>query len=153
MSARKVGRADSLPVQTEDAASLGESIRDVVSRLVKVVREQTGTHSNAQSETLSLLERAGPVSISTLAVGRAVTHQTMRVIVMKMVEQGVATLRQDTEDGRAYIVNLTDKGRAQIAHERTTRSQWLTDQLIRKLSREERALLEVAVGTLQKLID
>jgi DNA-binding MarR family transcriptional regulator len=153
MSARKVSRADSLPVQTEDVASLGESIRDVVSRLVKVVREQSGTHSNAQNETLSLLERAGPVSISTLAVGRAVTHQTMRLIVMKMVEQGVVTLRQDTEDGRAYIVDLTDKGRAQIAHERTARSQWLTGQLIRKLTREERALLEVAVGTLQKLFD
>lgn len=153
MSARKTSRADALLVQTDDAAGLGESIRDVVSRLVKVVREQSGTHSNAQTETLSLLERTGPVSISTLAEGRAVTHQTMRLIVMKMVERGAATLRQDTEDGRAYIVDLTDKGRAQIAHERTVRSQWLTDQLIRKTSREERALLEVAVVTLQKLID
>lgn len=146
-------RTDTLPVRTDDPASLGESIRDVVSRLVKVVREQSGTHSNAQNETLSLLERSGPVSIATLAVGRAVTHQTMRLIVMKLVEQGVVTLRQDAEDRRAYVVDLTDQGRAQIAHDRSARSQWLTDQLLKKTSREERALLENAVRTLRKLVD
>ncbi|MFP3710866.1 MarR family transcriptional regulator, partial [Paraburkholderia sp. SIMBA_009] len=70
-----------------EAAALGEAIRDVVSRLVKVVREQSGTQSNAQNETLALLERCGPVSIATLAVRRAVTHQTMRLIVQKLVEQ------------------------------------------------------------------
>lgn len=144
---------NSSPVRTSEAALLGESIRDVVSRLVKVVREQSGTHSNAQNETLSLLERSGPVSISTLAMGRAVTHQTMRLIVMKLVEQGVVTLMQDAEDRRAYVVDLTDRGRAQIAHARSARSQWLTDQLIKKTSREERAMLEVAVRTLHKLID
>jgi DNA-binding MarR family transcriptional regulator len=137
----------------DDPALLGESIRDIVSRLVKVVREESGTHSNAQSETLSLLERAGSVSISTLATRRTVTHQTMRLIVMKLVEQGTVTLMQDAEDRRAYIVSLTDSGRRQIAHDRFVRSQWLTDQLIKKTSREERATLQSAVQTLHKLID
>lgn len=146
-----VGNAS--PARTSDAALLGESIRDVVSRLVKAVREQSGTHSDAQNETLSLLERMGPVSISTLATGRAVTHQTMRLIVMKLVEQGAATLTQDAEDRRACIVDLTDMGRGQLAHDRSARSQWLAEQLIRKTSREERAMLKLAVRTLHKLID
>lgn len=150
-----MSRTDRHPplVHTKEAALLGESIRDVVSRLVKVVREQSGTHSNAQTETLSLLERTGPVSISTLATRRAVTHQTMRLIVMKLVDQRLVTLLQDAEDRRAYVVELTDKGRAQIAHERSTRSQWLADQLMKRTSREERVVLEAAVRTLQKLID
>lgn len=155
VSAPKKSRAvgNCPPVRTGDAALLGESLRDVVSRLVKVVREQSGTHSNAQNETLSLLERSGPVSISTLATGRAVTHQTMRLIVMKLAEQGAVTLMQDAEDRRAYVVNLTDEARAQIAHERSARSQWLADQLIKKTSHEERAVLELAIRTLHKLID
>lgn len=146
-------RRDVSTVRTDDPAFLGESIRDVVSRLVKVVRAQSGTHSNAQNETLSLLERSGPVSISTLAVARSVTHQTMRLVVMKLVEQGVVTLQQDAEDRRAYVVDLTDQGRAQIAQDRSARSQWLTEQLIKKTSREERAALAVAVRTLRKLVD
>jgi DNA-binding MarR family transcriptional regulator len=155
MSAPKVKRADRNPSVSGagEAALLGESIRDVVSRLVKVVREQSGTHSNAQNETLSLLERTGPVSISALAMHRTVTHQTMRLIVMKLVEQGLVTLMQDAEDRRAYVVDLTDEGRAQNAHERSARSQWLTDRLMTKTSREERAMLEIAVRTLHKLID
>ncbi|MFM0039087.1 MarR family transcriptional regulator [Paraburkholderia strydomiana] len=150
-----MSQADRNPptIRATEAAFLGESIRDVVSRLVKVVREQSGTHSNAQNETLSLLERSGPVSISTLAMRRAVTHQTMRLIVMKLVEQGLVTLTTDTEDRRAYVVDLTDRGRAQTARERSARSQWLTDQLLRKTSHKERAVLEVAVRTLNKLID
>lgn len=139
------------PLDTADPTQLGESIRDVVSRLVKAVREQSGTQSNAQSETLSLLERSGSVSIATLATGRAVTHQTMRLIVMKLVEQGAVTLVQDADDRRAYIVSLTDSGRSQLAHERSVRSQWLTDQLIKNTSAEERAILALAVRTLHKL--
>ncbi|AFJ88846.1 MarR family winged helix-turn-helix transcriptional regulator [Burkholderia vietnamiensis] len=132
---------------------MGEAIRDVVSRLVKVVREQSGTQSNAQNETLALLERCGPVSIATLAVRRAVTHQTMRLIVQKLVEQGLVTLTVDNEDRRAWVVDLTDTGRAQTAQARDARSQWLTEQLLTKTSREERAVLETAVRTLNKLID
>ncbi|WP_249172903.1 MarR family winged helix-turn-helix transcriptional regulator [Burkholderia vietnamiensis] len=132
---------------------MGEAIRDVVSRLVKVVREQSGTQSNAQNETLALLERCGPVSIATLAVRRAVTHQTMRLIVQKLVEQGLVTLTVDNEDRRAWVVDLTDTGRAQTAQARAARSQWLTEQLLTKTSREERAVLEAAVRTLNKLID
>ncbi|MCA7982530.1 MarR family winged helix-turn-helix transcriptional regulator [Burkholderia vietnamiensis] len=132
---------------------MGEAIREVVSRLVKVVREQSGTQSNAQNETLALLERCGPVSIATLAAHRAVTHQTMRLIVQKLVEQGLVTLTVDNEDRRAWVVDLTDTGRAQTAQARDARSQWLTEQLLTKTSREERAVLEAAVRTLNKLID
>ncbi|MCY0386708.1 MarR family transcriptional regulator [Robbsia sp. Bb-Pol-6] len=141
------------PAHTGDAALLGESLRDVVSRLVKTTREQSGTHSNARSETLALLERAGPISIATLAVSRSVTHQTMRLIVMKLVEQGLVTLTQDIADRRAYVVALSDMGRTHTMHERATRSQWLTDQLLKKTSPEERAILEIAVRTLRKLLD
>ncbi|WP_230943931.1 MarR family winged helix-turn-helix transcriptional regulator [Burkholderia vietnamiensis] len=132
---------------------MGEAIRDVVSRLVKVVREQSGTQSNAQNETLALLERCGPVSIATLAARRAVTHQTMRLIVQKLAEQGLVTLTVDNEDRRAWVVDLTDTGRAQTAQARAARSQWLTERLLTKTSREERAVLEAAVRTLNKLID
>ncbi|MEI7298620.1 MarR family winged helix-turn-helix transcriptional regulator [Paraburkholderia tropica] len=141
-----------LSANAAEAALLAESIREVVSRFVKSVREHSGTHSNAQNETLAVLERTGPVSISMLAERRGVTHQTMRLIVMKLAEQGLLILKKDAEDRRAYLVHVTGKGREQIARERSARVQWLTEQLIEKTSREERALLKAAVHTLDKLI-
>lgn len=136
-----------------DAAQIAESLREVVSRFVKSVRGHSGTHSNAQNETLAALEHAGPVSISALAERRGVTHQTMRLIVMKLVEQNLLVLKQDAEDRRAYLVHMTSAGKHQLARERSARTRWLTEQLLAKTTSEERALLKVATQLLDRLID
>lgn len=143
---------DQLSADAADAAHLAESLRDVVSRFVRSVRERSGTHSTAQSETLTELERIGPVSIATLAEHRKVTHQTMRLIVMKLVENGLLTLKQDSKDRRAYLVHISATGRALAAQERSARSQWLAEQLLEKTDPEQRALLKTAIQTLDKLI-
>ncbi|WEY41348.1 MarR family transcriptional regulator [Paraburkholderia sp. SUR17] len=139
------------PASARGAALLAESVRDVVGRLVRAVREQSGTQSNAQNETLGFLERTGPVSIAMLAAGRGVTHQTMRLIVMKLVDQGLLSLVQDAEDGRAYLVHMTPAGRAQLKKDRAARTEWLTMQLLSRTNEEERELLKHAVQVLDKL--
>ncbi|CAB3809887.1 MarR family winged helix-turn-helix transcriptional regulator [Paraburkholderia fynbosensis] len=137
---------------TGEAALLAEAIRDVVGRLVRSVREHSGTHLNAQNETLAVLERSGSVSIAVLAEHRGVTHQTMRLIVLKLVDQGLVTLKQDDKDRRAYLVQVTGTGREHIEQERAARAQWLTERLLSRTNREERKLLKAAVQTLDKLI-
>ncbi|HTH59730.1 MAG TPA: MarR family transcriptional regulator [Paraburkholderia sp.] len=146
-------RASTHPSDATEAAQIAESLREVVSRFVKHVREHSGTHSNAQNETLAALERTGPVSISTLAEQRGVTHQTMRLIVMKLVEQDLLTLTQDPEDRRAWLVQMTDAGQHQMAQQRSARVQWLTGQLLGKTNPEERALLKAAVHLLDRLVE
>lgn len=130
---------------------LAESVRDVVSRLVRAVREHSGTQSNAQSETLGFLLRSGAVSISMLAASRGVTHQTMRLIVMKLVEQGLLSLMRDAGDSRAYLVHVTKAGRVQLEKDRAARTEWLTSQLMSRTSNEERERLKDAVLTLDRL--
>lgn len=136
---------------TTEAALLAESVRGVISRFVRAVRERSGTQSNAQNETLAFLERTGPVSIATLASSRGVTHQTMRLIVMKLVDQGFLSLMRDTKDGRAYLVHMTQAGRAQLKRDRATRTDWLTQQILSNTSHEDRELLRRALSTLDKL--
>jgi DNA-binding MarR family transcriptional regulator len=140
------------PESASEAASLAEALRDVVGRFVRSVREHSGTHSNAQNETLAFLERAGPVSIAALAASRGVTHQTMRLTVMKLVDQGMLSLVQDAGDARAYLVHMTKAGRTQLKSDRAARTEWLTAQLALKTTWEERELLKQAVSTLDKLI-
>ncbi|WP_232221485.1 MarR family winged helix-turn-helix transcriptional regulator [Burkholderia sp. WSM2232] len=135
----------------DEAMRLAESLCDVVGSLVRVVREHSGTRSTAQNETLAHLEQSGPVSISTLAGIRGVTHQTMRLIVMKLVDAGLLSSTQDAEDGRAYLVHLTSSGRAQLRKERKVRADWLTAGLLSKTSVEERRLLGDAILVLRKI--
>ncbi|KWF03610.1 MarR family winged helix-turn-helix transcriptional regulator [Burkholderia ubonensis] len=146
-------RASTRPSPATEAAQIAESLREVISRFVKNVREHSGTHSNAQNETLAALERTGPVSISTLAERRSVTHQTMRLIVMKLVEQNLLTLKEDPEDRRAYLVHMTDAGQHQMAQERSARVHWLTERLLVRTNPEERALLKAATRLLDRLIE
>jgi DNA-binding MarR family transcriptional regulator len=135
----------------DEALLLAESIRDVVGRLVRSVREHSGTRSTAQNETLAHVERSGPVSISALAQSRDVTHQTMRLIVMKLVDAGLLGLMQDAGDGRAYLVHLTPSGRTQLRKERKMRTDWLTAELLAKTSDEERKLIGDAILVLRKI--
>ncbi|WP_246291631.1 MarR family winged helix-turn-helix transcriptional regulator [Paraburkholderia fynbosensis] len=130
---------------------LAESIRDVVGRFVRSVREHSGTRSTAQNETLAYVERSGPVSISALAGSRGVTHRTMRLIVMKLVDAGLLSLMRDAEDGRAYLVHLTHTGRAQLRKDRKARTHWLTAELLSKTSDDERKVLGDAVHVLGKI--
>ena len=138
-------------ISTREAALLAESVRGTVSRFVRAVRERSGTQSNAQNETLAFLERVGPVSIATLASSRGVTHQTMRLIVMKLVDQGFLRLMRDTKDGRAYLVLMTKTGRAQLTRDRAARADWLTQQFLSNTNHEEREILRRAISTLDKL--
>lgn len=151
MATRRTDRAPK-PGSAAEAEQLAESLREVVSRFVRSVREHSGTQSNAQNETLAVLERTGPISIAMLAERRGVTHQTMRLIVMKLVEQGLLTLETDAEDRRAYLVHVSASGRKQIAQQRSARAKWLAAQLLDKTSEEERTLLKAAVLAIDKLI-
>jgi DNA-binding MarR family transcriptional regulator len=72
----------------------------------------------------------------------------MRLIVMKLVENGLLTLKQDSKDRRAYLVHISATGRALAAQERSARSQWLAEQLLEKTDPEQRALLKTAIQTL-----
>ncbi|WP_246184119.1 MarR family transcriptional regulator [Pandoraea anhela] len=115
------------------------------------MREHSGTTWNAQNETLAFLERTGPTSVAKLAIGRGVTHQTMRLIVGRLVDQGVLHLVRDAEDRRAYLVHMTPAGREQLARDRTARTEWLAQQILSKTSEEERTLLASAVSLLHQL--
>jgi DNA-binding MarR family transcriptional regulator len=138
-------RSSALEAET---MQLAESLRDVVGRFVRSVREHSGTCSSAQTETLAHIERSGPVSIATLAVSRGVTHQTMRVIVMKLVEAGLLTLVLDVGDARAYLVHLTRRGKAQLRKEKSARTRWLTAKLLDETSMDERQSIAEAIKVL-----
>ncbi|WP_250519186.1 MarR family transcriptional regulator [Caballeronia sp. ATUFL_M1_KS5A] len=138
-------------VSKDEVMVLAESIRDVVGRFVRSVREHSGTRSNAQNETLAQMERVGPVSISALAQSRGVTHQTMRLIIMKLVDAGLLDLMQDAKDGRAYLVHLTQSGKAQLCKDRKARTEWLTEVLLARTSESERRKLAEAIGVLVKI--
>lgn len=136
---------------TADTQALAESLRDAIGVLVRSVRAQADTPTTAQGETLAALERGGAVSIAALAKSRGVKHQSMRLVVAKLVDSGLLELVTDPDDGRSYLVTLTQKGRAATAAGRTARTQWLTDALTQAMSARELAVLRESIPLLLKI--
>ena len=134
-----------------DTDKLAEALRDVIGRVVRTVRDHTGTQTSAQSETLTHLERSGPLSIAALAEARGVKHQTMRLVVSKLALQGLLDTRADSTDGRSYEVILTQKGKAELGLNRIARAKWLASQLASKLDADELMTLEKAVSLLERI--
>ena len=138
---------------SEDAAEqLAEDLRRVVGNLVREVRSGSHTPSSAQSETLGLLDRHGPTSISTMAAHRHVKHQSMRLVIAQLEQQHLVTRRPHPSDARMQVFELTDRGRTALEQSRHQRSSWLARQLKEKTTASELQTLEAAVRILERLI-
>lgn len=137
---------DAMPVN-----ELAESLRNVVGKLVRSVRQASGTQPSAQGDTLAQLDRSGAISIAALADSRGVSHQSMRLVVARLETSGHVERRPDPEDGRGFLVELTEAGKAEAAADRKRRSDWLVKALEAELSPQEQKTLQQAVGLLERL--
>lgn len=136
-----------------EAELLADELREVIGRFVRAVRAHAPTPSDARAETLSFLERTGPVSIAFLADGRGVTHQTMRLVIARLASEGWIELVADPQDRRGYLVHLTKKGIAENAAARKVRAEWIADALAATMTPSEMATLKAAVPLLQRIVD
>ena len=137
----------------DDVTPLAESLRDVVGRLVRAVRQASGTESSAQGDALAQLDRNGPVSVAVLADSRGVSHQSMRLVVARMEALGQVERRPDPADGRGFLVELTPAGQAEAAAGRQRRTQWLAQAITAQFTQQEQDTLRAAVALLDRLVE
>lgn len=64
---------------------------------------------------LSAVARLGPVSISDLVRAVNRSHQLIQQKMPKLLNLGMVTRRPDPDDQRAILIEITDKGREQLA--------------------------------------
>lgn len=140
--------------KTEDEEAIAELARDLrrsVSTFVRAVRHNTGTQRSAQSETLDLLQRAGPMSVAALASRRGVTHQTMRLVVAQLEANGLVRQETNPVDRRSRIVTLTPAGSDAIERERDARAAHIEEAIRCLLSPQELRILRAALPLLDRL--
>jgi len=135
-----------------DDYKLAEHLRAAIGAFVRKTREGASTPSSAQSETLSLLERSGPLSAAALARLRGVTHQSMRVTAGELVEQGLASDAPDPEDGRSKLYQLTEEGQHTLQALRQARARWLAENWVSTLTQAERRTMQDAIELLNRIV-
>jgi DNA-binding MarR family transcriptional regulator len=140
-----------LPTKT-DPALVASQLRVVIGQLIRRLRAEHG-FPLSQGAVLGRLDRAGPQSVSELAVAERVRPQSMAQTVGDLEAEGHVTRTPDPLDRRRAVVELTEQGRAVLEADRRRREGWLARAIADDLSPAEQELLGEAVGLLRRLAE
>lgn len=135
-----------------DTSDLAQSLREILGRSHRVLREQGGRLglTSSQTEVLGYVHREGPLTITALANRQRVRSQSMGATVEALLKMGLVTVTPDPSDGRQKVVSVTDEARELINEGRSARTDWLAKQL-ESLSPVERRTLAQAHTLLDRL--
>ncbi len=134
-----------------NALVLAENLRVAVGKFVRGIRAQAKTPTTARSETLSLLEREGPLSVAELADRRNVKHQSMRLVAGQLEAEGLISKMPNPADGRSQLLSITHEGKQVLSHAREARAAQIASLINDRLSGEDRQTLAAAVGIIERL--
>jgi len=138
-----------LPSQTGTSAA---RLRMALVRLARTLRRHGDPGlSPSQISALATVEEFGPMRINTLATYESMGAPAATRVVASLEELNLFERRDDPNDKRASVVDLSDVGRATLAKLWNERTIGLSSRLER-LSAKERAAIDAALPALEKLV-
>lgn len=133
--------------QSQAAADL----RLAIGRLTRSIRQHnTGGLTPSQVSALAAIEEYGPVRISDLAAHESVGAPVATRVTTSLEDLGFIKRRNDPQDRRACLVELTTAGHKVLRNLREERTAGI-NQRIQLLSKSELATLSAAIPVLDKL--
>jgi DNA-binding MarR family transcriptional regulator len=104
----------------------------------------------SQLSTLAYVDNSGPMRLGDLAAAERIAPSTLTRLVNVLEDRGYLRRQPAPDDARAYLVTVTDAGRAALERIRAEGTSMLADSL-RTLAPDQLAALEAALPTLEWL--
>jgi len=140
-----------LDAPTQIGASAAR-LRMALVRLARTLRRHGAPGlTPSQISALATVEEFGPMRISTLASYESMGAPSATRVVASLEELHLFERRDDPEDGRASVIDLSATGRTALAELWNERTLGLSSRLDR-LSAKERATIDAALPALEKLV-
>ena len=102
---------------------------------------------------LGQLHRRGALTASEIAAAERVQPQSLTRVLASLEEQQLISRQQDTHDRRRHTIELTDRGRRLLKEHMKSSDDWLAEAISERLNPTERAVLQLAAGILDQLLD
>lgn len=141
--------------QVERASALALETRTLLSKLVRKLRDQAGHEdfNSSQVAVLLRLEKDGPATVSSLARAEAMRPQSMSAVIAPLEAAGLVSGMPDPSDGRQTLLSLTRKCQKLIHDRRAAKQDWLTQQILARLSANDQEKLQAALQVLARLLE
>jgi DNA-binding MarR family transcriptional regulator len=141
--------------ESEIASDLASQIRTTLSRLKRRLREQGGDEdlTPSQISVVLRLEKDGAATVSGLARAEGMRPQSMSSIVTSLQDAGLVGSSSDPNDGRQTLMSLSKKCEKLLRESRAARQDWLTTEILQKLSAKEQQKLSAALELLSRLTE
>ena len=139
-----------------DDIDIAANLRVVISRLVKIMRNEINTDkllSLTERSTLALIYQSSETLPSELAAIEKVTNQSMSQIINKLLHLGYIKKTASKTDKRKVIITISGSGKKYIEKKRHEKEEWLAQSISEKTTQKEKEVLVNAIKVLTKLVD
>jgi DNA-binding MarR family transcriptional regulator len=138
-----------------EAYDTAVALRRTSTRLALRLRaERTGDNLGSTGvAVLGQLHRRGALTASEIAAAERVQPQSLTRVLASLEEQNLIKREQDAQDRRRHTIELTDSGRQLLREHMKSSDDWLAEAIEERLNPTERAVLELAAGILDQLLD
>ena len=145
------------PTETSAAAAAEPQeiarLRVAIGRLHRrMVQRTSGNLTFSQTSALVAVEKVGPIRLGELAARERVAAPSMTRTVSGLVEAGLLHRAGDPQDGRSFLLSITDLGREFAEGLRTERNAALAEG-VSHLTESEYAALRAALPVLEHLAE
>ena len=128
-------------------------LRVAIGRLHRrMVQRTSGNLTFSQTSALVAVEKVGPIRLGELAARERVAAPSMTRTVSGLVEAGLLHRAGDPQDGRSFLLSITELGRGFIEGLRTERNAALAEG-VAQLTEQEYAALRAALPVLEHLAE
>jgi DNA-binding MarR family transcriptional regulator len=128
-------------------------LRVAIGRLHRrMVQSTSGDLTFSQTSALVAVEKLGPIRLGELAARERVAAPSMTRTVSGLVEAGLLHRAGDPQDGRSFLLSITERGLGFLEDMRTERNATLA-QGIARLTRDEVQVLHAALPVLEHLAE
>lgn len=128
------------------------ALQDLSLRLTRKLRKRSETElTMSQVSALSSLERHGPMRVGELARREQISKSSVTRLVSKLEAMNYLQRTVDPEDGRSYVVAVTEHGHDLLAAARQRANEFLALQ-VGRLAEVDRQAILAALPSLERLV-
>ena len=139
---------------TTRSVGLANELRPILLQLNRQLRRELGPLgiTGGQAALLHAIRTSPGIGVGELAAREGMSAPTMSAHVDRLEAAGLVTRVRSGADRRRVRLELTEEGLRTLRAARSRRTAWLTSRL-KRLTPEELAALEAAVGPLSRLLE